>query len=230
MLRGAVAKLQSPRLTSRQASNDDASSTLLSGAQDPFVSFPADEYLPVPSVSHSMLASLLPTESAVFTQCLFSRPMFPVKILRDVAKHYGFDMIDEQFLALAKILAHERQRKGIMHVLRLAYTLAASRSDARLIVDKFIDARGTFGQRSIGAPVAPHARTPPYSQLSVPAVTPAVMQASIHALKDKESSASTATPSRIAPHVPLHHWSPATTVGADMEPDTWKASHANKYF
>lgn len=76
---------------------------MLNVGQDVLTAYPADEELPDADEAHSLMASLLPASSAVFRHDFFDHATFQVNVLRDVAKHYGFSDIDEEFLSLAEL-------------------------------------------------------------------------------------------------------------------------------
>lgn len=133
-----------------------------------------------------------------------------MKVLRDVAKHYGFSDVDEEFLSLSKLRPHERCRKEIMHVVWLAFTLDVTPTDARSIMDKFIEARETFTRRPRGAPAAQiktvaESDTPPITRLASVDMNPTRMIASAQQpIRECVETPVTQSHTSADPFIPLH--------------------------
>ena len=60
------------------------------------------------------MSDMLPSPASVFTTDYFSRPVFPLKVLFNIAELFGFAKIPNDILAHVFLRDHERGHKNIM--------------------------------------------------------------------------------------------------------------------
>ncbi len=111
--------------------------------------------LPDASEVCGTMVEMLPAPSAVFTEDYFSRPKYPIKVLFNIAQFYGFDNVEDAFLAQLSLSNYEKAHKGILNQTRFAYVLGMDPGSTRPVIDKFKNARSILTHRQPGAPGAP---------------------------------------------------------------------------
>ena len=93
--------------------------------------------MPGPLEVCKAMSYMLLSPASVFTTDYFSRPVFPLKVLFNIAKLFGFAKIPDDFLAHVFLRDHERGQKNIMSQAWLAFVLGFDLSSSCSVIDKF---------------------------------------------------------------------------------------------
>lgn len=124
---------------------------------------PAD--FPSPMDVIESLSLMLPSPQSVFTDDYFNKPMYPIKVLYNIAKFYGFADVDEEYLTGICIREYEKDHKAIGMQVWICFVLGIEPSFARSVVDR-------FQQAYISPPALPFSVIPPVSAPAQPPAEP----------------------------------------------------------
>ena len=113
-----------------------------------------------------VMADMLPGPFAVFTQEYYSKPPYPVKVLYQIAKLYGFSAVPREYGHRMCISPYEAAHQGVVMQVWLAHTLGIDPSSARSIVDLYVTARS----------LAPSSQTTDAAQAQVQIAPPAAVE------------------------------------------------------
>lgn len=116
--------------------------------------------MPDPLEICEAISDMLPGPSSVFTAEYFRGPVFPVKVLFNIADLFGFDGIPDDFMAQVFKRYYELGHNSIMWQARFAFVVGLDPSSTRSIVQKFHQARSLPACR---AGIADVMSTPPVS-------------------------------------------------------------------
>ena len=105
--------------------------------------------MPDPSEVCAAMSDMLPSPASVFTADYFTRPVFPLKVLFNIAELFGFDGIPNDLLAQVFIRDHESGHKSILIQAWFAFVLGLNPSSTCSVIDRFQQAR-SLPSRPVG--------------------------------------------------------------------------------
>ena len=125
------------RATTVQLSNEVAA-TLVSVAKTTLQLYPLEpggSEHPLREEVRTLMTSLLPAPSQIFTESFLRSPLFPVLLLRDVASLYGCGAADMSFTSSLHLPPHELTDRNIQLFTWFAYFAGCDSASTRDIVD-----------------------------------------------------------------------------------------------
>eukprot|EP00171_Calliarthron_tuberculosum_P023610 IDg23610t1 len=107
---------------------------------------------PSPHVREAM-SDMLPALPEIYKDDFYTRPMYPIKALFNVAKFYRFETLDDEFTAALNLSDHEKSDRSIMTQAWFANLAGADADTTRTIIDSFKNKRSILTHRPPSAPV-----------------------------------------------------------------------------